>query len=279
MRLDFETILGIIFFIVFFVLPVLNRKKKAEGGDAADPKAPGSDQAAGQPSARGAVPTGSARPVQPPAQDAQGPATAGTSSAPGAQPTASTGRARPVTAGSIDEALEEIRARVRQAQQQESSRRGTGPQRGPVPQAASAGQQARVKDARPGSLVSAPASRVGGDPSGQPGGLVSAPPSRIGMTGTAPSQPPLAREGIAAPLEVARRGKDRKSLDGGIPRPLGARQAEANVRGTAVGPGVGGSALAMNRRALVTGMIWHEVLSEPAARRRLRRTRSRQARP
>ncbi len=281
MRLDFETILGIIFFVVFFILPAFNRKKKPEGEETAAPKVPpGTKGAGGQPSA----------PVGPATAPTRSPQPAGRAAAPqaSAQPTPQRAapQQRPTTATTIEEALEEIRARVREAQQQESARgAGTTRRKAAPQQPAGAPRTGATRGAQPGSLVSAQPTTLGGA-SGTGGSLVSTPARSIGSTGSTPAQFVIGREGasspkrehVSAPLEVTRKARRRTLEDGKDLAALGARKTNASRQG--VTPVSHRSpTLAMNSNALITGMIWHEVLSEPAARRRLRRTRSRQVRP
>ena len=269
MNLSFETILGIIFFIVFFVLPALGRKKGPQDETEA-PKPPPGTAGDGKAPARPAAPA--AQPVRQPQSQPQ----ASTAARP---PQAK--RGGPLSAGSIEEALEEIRARVRDAQQQEDSRRGA-----PVPQATTQPQGARDQTApRTGRLVPS-------DPGG--GGLVSGEARRIGQTGSTQPTSALGREGapsaaaqrgarqpqaggVAAPIEVQRRGAHRARRGSaeitGVATP-GQRAPGALPQGAAPAATLSAPLLATDRASLVTGMIWHEILSEPAARRRLRRTRS-----
>lgn len=297
MRLDFETILGIIFFIVFFILPAFNRKKKAQGDDTAGQNAParnGDGRAAGQPTASGTAPAQTGAPVQAgrPAASARSaqrqvpsgrpatPYTIESSTAGQAGSSSGSGGNAPPAGSSVDEVLEEIRARIREAQRQENAQRGGG-QRGQAQPAR--GQQTRqqpvAQTQSSGSLVSAQPSAIGGGRQGS-GSLVSAPARTIGSTGSAAPQYVIGREGqpgqrdtVSAPLEVARGRKGMALEDGKALRTQRARQTKADRQGLESrvrrGP-----LLATDSNALITGMIWHEVLSEPAARRRLRRTRS-----
>ncbi|MFA5552070.1 MAG: hypothetical protein WDA03_10710 [Trueperaceae bacterium] len=272
MNLSFETILGIIFFIVFFVLPALSRKKGHQDEEEA-PKPPPGSAGDGKAPARPAVPAG--QPVRGPQAQPQ----ASTAARP-AQPQQAR-KGGPLSAGSIEEALEEIRARVREAQLQEDSRRGAA-----APQAATQPQSAKAQTApRAGRLVPS-------DPGG--GGLVSGEARRIGQTGTTQPSSALGREGAPAP--AAQRGA-RQPQAGGPSAPLEvrrrgahrARRGSAEItdevaptqrapdglpRGAAPAARLSAPVLATDRASLVKGMIWHEILSEPAARRRLRRTRS-----
>ena len=284
MNLSFETILGIIFFIVFFILPAFGRKKPPQDEEAA-PKPPTAGD--GDVAAPGRPATPAARQAQQQPQRAQGPAQASTATrgqtAQPAQP--ARGRGGPLTAGSMEEALEEIRARVREAQQQEDASRSAG-----APKASTSSAGTPPAAPRTGRLVK---SDTGG------GSLVSGEARRIRDTGTttqtsglgregqgsaqtprrrAPTQSPLGREGVAEPLEGSRRSRERARKaaaeigDTGAP---GQRLADGLPPGSLAAARLSPPVLATDRNSLVTGMIWHEILSEPAAKRRLRRPRSR----
>src|SRR5690606_20420246 len=90
----------------------------------------------------------------------------------------------------------------------------------------------------------------------------------------------LGREGtpsVAAPLEVARRQPSQRA--GSQPGQAARAGADALPPGLQAAARLDAPVLRTDRNALVTGIIWHEVLSEPVAKRRLRRTRSRPLRP
>lgn len=272
MRLDFETILGIIFFIVFFILPAFSRgRKKMPEEEAAGPEqapAPGRSEGA-EPARNQPAPTPQATR---PARSARPQGQARASTQPSSQPRPAPRSQGPLTAGSIEEALEEIRARVREAQREENERQAGGrrgsaasqPQTSTTP--ASSGGLAGGGSG--GSLVSSQARTLSGRPVSTPrpaGGPQPRP--------TPPRPASLGREGVAEPLQVARRRKraeqgaaqqrrERAGLEDGLhPASRSTARLDAPV-------------LRTDRRALVTGMIWHEILAEPAAKR-LRRTRSR----
>lgn len=283
MNFSFETILGIIFFIVFFVLPALNRKKPDK--DEAGPEAP-AEPADGRTQEGPAQ----ARPATdaPAGQPRTRPAQASTDQQGSPAPRASTSRGGgPLTAGSIEEALEEIRARVRDAQQQEESQRGSTSARRSSSQSSAPRKGRTVKsDTGGGGLVSGEARRKGETGSG-PGRSVAG-RERAAASGARPTPDQAARstrgaDSVAEPLEVVRRSRDkarraRQEVSDPTGQPGTAQDGLPRGGGGAArlgAPGVPGArALATDRRSLVTGMIWHEILSEPAAKRRLRRTRS-----
>lgn len=260
MRLDFETILGILFFVVFFILPAFNRKKKAP-----------SEAAPQRPAQEGAPAEVRGQPVNgAPAEQAS--AQPRPTHRP---PPATRGAAKP---GTFEEALEEIRARVREAQLNEDAQRGA---RGAKQKQATVQQPAAKPPPQRGRLVRA-------DPFG--GSLVSGEASHIsgrtGPTGTAtpgtqaqqrrprPVPGGLGREGVAEPLAVTRRvsGTTRASARAGKRDLTSVDALPGNAPSTAT---LAAQGLSMNRQALLTGMIWHEILSEPVATRRRRRTKSR----
>ena len=276
MSFSFETILGIIFFIVFFILPAFSKKKGSQEEDEAAPKPPtkAGGAEAGRPVAQA--------PAQP--QRAQGQARASTSTQGAPAPQAQKGRG-PLTAGSIEEALEEIRARVRDAQMQEDAGRPTAPARPrqqtqPGRPAAQHATRTARSDTGDRSLVSGEARRIGD--TGKP----RTPSVGSEASATAPGRRPsasaqqssLGSSDVAAPLEVTRRnrGRPRRTArditDSTSPT---ARKTDALPPGTLPAARLSPPVLATDRSSLITGMIWHEILSEPAAKRRLRRTRSR----
>ena len=278
MSFSFETILGIIFFIVFFILPAFSKKKGAPEDEAA-PKPPTAKPGGEAEPGRPVAPA----PAQP--QRAQGQARASTAGQGAPNQQAPKGRG-PLTAGSIEEALEEIRARVREAQMQEDAGRPTAPVARKRQQAQAQQQPPQpsgqlVKGDAGGSLVSGEARHIGDTGSrvpksslGREGGAAA--PGRAPAAGARQSS--LGREGVSAPIEVSRRSRDRtrrttsEITDSPVP---GARKAGALPPGAPPAARLTAPVLATDRSSLISGMIWHEVLSEPAAKRRLRRTRSR----
>ena len=276
MSFSFETILGIIFFIVFFILPAFSRKKGPQEEDEAAPKPPtkAGGAEAGRPVAQA--------PAQP--QRAKGQARASTATQGAPAPQAQKGRG-PLTAGSIEEALEEIRARVREAQMQEDAGRPTAPARPrqqTQPERPAAQRATRTADSGAGgrSQVSGEARRIGdtGKPRPQTVGSEASAPASSRRPSASAQQGSLGRGDVAAPLEVSRRNRDRPRrtardiTDSTSPT---ARKTDALPPGALPAARLSPPVLATDRSSLITGMIWHEVLSEPAAKRRLRRTRSR----
>lgn len=295
MSFDLDNLLGLLFFVVFIVLPIFARgNKKAKGQQ---PQGP-----AGR------------RPSTGPSGAPQQAASAQPRSVPlPGQPTASADRGASSTI-----TLEEIRRRVEDAQRRElESRRG-----------------AQASTATPGSAGSLPATRpprrglVSSDPfentlvgdstvagMGREGVSVSpesgyqavigregtrpqsqARPTVLGREGSLPSgsaRSPgvLGREGLAGregPSGAARRAP----RSTGTPGPLGREGADRSARAAAAVIGAtsdltrrqGGAAgsklspigpLRFDRPAIMQGLIWHEILGEPPSIRRLRRTRSR----
>ncbi len=280
MNIGFEEIIGLIFFVFFFVVPLFTKKKGQQGGQApAKPTAPRAG-GAGQ-GAPATQPTA----TRPTAAQQTGGARADASGS-GRQPQ------------SFREMLEEIQRRVAEAEG--AAQRGAGQ--------APAGQPAQAAPTRPTATpTTLPPAHQGGLVSGQYSGrlVTGGPAGGQLVSGNAPALG-LGREGTSAPLpeseplKVTRRRVDsRRAVDAHeqvVPRGgrtpagrQGARSGAATLgapgalrepggRGSHGGlhGGVGGPAfLGAGRDDLLRGMIWHEVLSEPAAIKRLRRTRSR----
>ncbi len=270
--MSLETILGISFFVVFFILPALTKKKQPPEGEA-PPERPGGDAApqrpASQPAAGGAQParaSTAARPAQAPA---------------GTAPRPSRG-AGPLTAGSIEDALEEIRARVREAQEQESAGRTNRkrPAAAPARAQTTPGGAGKGTSSGAGSLVSGEVRRMAETGSRPPGAGLGRQggATASGYPGAQTAVGSLGREGVAAPLEVIRRQRQRVQQVG----EAGTAAANAGKRAQGALPQTAAAAatlsapvLATDRTSLVQGMIWHVILSEPAALKRVRRTRSR----
>lgn len=273
--MSLETILGIIFFVVFFILPALAKKKQPPEGEA-PPERSGRDAADAAPQRQASPPAaGSAQPTRAStaAQSTQAPA--------GTAPRSSRG-AGPLTAGSIEDALEEIRARVREAQEQEGAGRTSRKRLAAAPARAQTTPDGAGQGTSPrsGSLVSGEVRRMaetGSRPPGpglgrQGGAAASGHPSAQSAVGS------LGREGVAAPLEVTRRQRQPGRRTGSAPveaTPTAKRAQGALPQTAAAAATLSAPVLATDRASLVEGMIWHVILSEPAALRRLRRTRSR----
>lgn len=287
MSFSFETILGIIFFIVFFVLPAFSKKKPRD-----DEPTEGSPKDAGDGRAPGRTTAPGSGPVSGPARQPQGRPQASTSQPTRQAPTPQRTTARgggSTPAGSVEEALEAIRQRVREAQEEEDARRsqrtGSSGRRADPAGTTTSQSRAGKGSSSGGSLVSGEARRIG-DTGTTP------PPPALGPEGSPPAsmqpaRPPwsssgvpgtsLGAEGVSAPLQVTRRGRQRS---GGSTREItdgasSARRRDTTLRleGT-VAARLGAPRLRTDRDSIVTGMIWHEILSEPAARKRLRRMRS-----
>lgn len=273
MNIGFEEIIGLIFFVFFFIIPLFTKKKGPQGGQA--PGKPGKP-AAGGPGKSAAGP----------AQASPGPQARGAqaSTTPGRQPQ------------SFREMLEEIQRRVAEAEQ--TARKDAGSTT-PGRPAQSAAAPARPT-AKPTTL---PPAHEGGLVSGQQSGrLVTSGPSGGQLVSGGTPSAGLGREGASAPLpeseplQVTRRRVDpRRAVDSheqvvrpGSRTPDGRHGAKTGTA-TLGAPGVrrepgdrgshgashGPVFLGAGRDDLLRGMIWHEVLSEPAAVKRLRRTRSR----
>lgn len=261
MSIGFEEILGLLFFVFFVILPLFTKKgPPAQGG-------PAKGGQPGAPRPGSGTPTSAGRPAQQPVASAQ-PA-----------PQAS---AQPQ---SWRELMQEVQRRVAQAEAQDARRRQQAAGRGAQAQQA-ADRGSLVGRAAPGTL---PQARGGGLVSGAGGGsLVSSDPFEGRLVTSRPQPTSLGREGRSAPLAEAeplqvsrRRVNSRLAVDADHPAASpGKRMPDARQRGAAStarlgAPTPGGPTfLSVGRDDLVRGLIWHEVLSEPAALKRLRRTRS-----
>ena len=275
MRFDLDNLLGLLFFVVFIILPLFSRAKKK--GQA--------QQGQGQGQGTTRPPTAPVAPGQP-----AGSTVRRSVPLPG-QPTASADRGPSTTI-----TLEEIRRRVQEAQLRESGGAGTAfPP--PAPPAVPAPQRGLVSsDPFGGSLMggssSQPRTILGREGGAQPPPR----PTILGREGSSPQTSPgvpspLGREG-ESPAQVARR----QSLRGReAPRPQTVptvtRQGGRTARAAAAeigaqdsqrrGAGLLGAnlspagALRFDKTAIMHGLIWHEVLGEPPSIKRLRRTRSR----
>lgn len=261
MRIDLDTLLGLLFFVAFFVLPVLSRARS---------KQPPQGQTGAPPPGRTApAPTalsGSGRASNP------GPSAAGSG-----RPQAST--APPQGAPPPDSPLamlEEIRRRVQEAQERERAAKRP------------AGQSGTTKaTTAPRAPAARPTAASAGAPAGR--GLVSSDPFERGLVSGEPRRPPpasaLGREGRTAtvtadPLRVERLPARRKGTIDGPEAPAARRTASAPAdkrrKDAGVGARLGALGLdRLDRATVLHGLVWHEILDEPAAYRRLRRQRSR----
>lgn len=263
MKIGFEEILGLLFLVFFVIVPLFTKKSK--GPTSRPPRAPG--------------------PGQGPARQASGPGHSSPAGGGGGRVVADTG-GQP---GSWREILQEVQRRVQSAEATEAAASGRGPvvgepslagraTPGHMPQASAGGQA--------GTAAPAGTAGASGRPGSSGGGLVRSDPFGGGLVQGQTTSSSLGREGArfvppdeADPARVTRlRSKGRTAsgameavaaLDASTRRPRDL--ATAARLGTAVPheqPFIGTS-----RSELVRGMIWHEILSEPAAVRRLRRTR------
>lgn len=272
MSIGFEEILGLLFFVLFVIVPLFSKRGKAPG------KAP-------QP------PAGTPRRPAAPLPDHGG--------TPAGHVTLDTSPQEPSTWGDI---LQEVRRRVAAAEAaQAEASMGSPSQPGgasPQPQPAATGRSPQprprpqqVQQRTSGSLVSSPASglspaRSGGlvpsDPQGSSVRGRQQPSSLLGREGSGPSPAPRA-DSPSEPMQVtrlARQGRSPEGQDDGGPtvtrmpssRPSAARLSPAS--GT-VAPRAGRPLIGTSKDDLIRGMLWHEILSEPVAAKRLRRIRSR----
>ncbi len=255
MRLDFEAILGLLFFVFFIVVPLVRGGKKAQQ----QPRPPG--QQPGQPGQQPSSQAGQ--------QTGQRPAVGGTVTS----QTAPTPVGQPAP-DSLMATIEEIRRRVKEAQErEEQARRG-----GASTQSTTTGQASGtlVSSAQPGSLVSAPARTLSGAPV-QRGPSTTQQPSR--PPPPALRQPPasfLGREGSVSPeLRVERVQSVKPTVRPGREAAMTTeekRKARAKLVLGAVPATIGpASLLATDRDSIMRGLIWHEVLSEPMVMRRRKR--------
>jgi len=288
---DLDNLLGLLFFVVFIILPLFSRGKKKQAQQ-------------GKP-AQGAPQRSSGAPAQPTAT------TASTASR-GPQPTASIDRGASSTI-----TLEEIARRVQEAQLRESGSTGMG---GPPPAAPPpAARQYRglvssdpfertlVSGTQPGSALGregeatqasltrpSALGREGAMPSGQaqqgtsvigregtPAGALSdtSPLGREGASRQAGGRrsSPLGREGpsarVAPSLRQIRQREDKSARAAaaviGENEEQRRRPGQLGATLSPVGP------LRFDRAGILHGLIWHEVLGEPPSLKRLRRSRSR----
>lgn len=284
MRLDLDNLLGLLFFVFFIVLPLISRANKK-----------------GQPPGKG-----QGRPGQPVQGGQHG---APRVPLPG-QPVASSDRASPATI-----TLEEIRRRVQEAQAREAASMGgstpgvpamPGAPR-PMPRGLVASdpfESTLVSGAPPPSVLGREggAEQVGTGPSAL--GREGSSPQPVPRPGPAPTQPTVTQPSSRTPSILGREGpapRERgRSLQHVRPTVAPTQAAEGRARSRAeIGDHAGAAAtgatndaqrrhaaslgatlspvagMRFDRAGILHGLIWHEVLSEPPALKRLRRTRSR----
>lgn len=264
MNIGFEEILGLVFFIFFVVVPLFSKKNKP--------------QSRGGPPAGGA-PTSSPRPGAPDsgAAGSGAPAASG-GPRPGGPVTADARQAEP---GSWREILAEVQRRVAEAEVQESGGSATPPEQrrstSGMPQARSTTTLAPERTS--GSLVSGRTSSA----SASGGGLVTSDPFGGGLVSGVPAPASMGREGMmssplaaAEPLRVTRLGgRSRQPEDPDVATVTPRRRGQAVAARMGAPTPEGPKLLRTGRDDILRGMIWHEILSEPAALKRSRRTTSR----
>lgn len=260
MRIDLDTLLGLLFFVVFFVLPVLSRARSKQ-----------------PPQGRtGAPPAGRTAPAPTASSGAGRASNPGPSAAGSGRPQASTAPQGAPPPDSPLAMLEEIRRRVQEAQERERAGRQPTGQAG----------TSRATTA-PRAPAARPTTASAGAPAGR--GPVSSDPFERGLASGEPRRPPpasaLGREGRSAtvtadPLRVERLPARRKGSIDGPEAPAAGRTAPAPAdkrrKDAGVGARLGALGLdRLDRATVLHGLVWHEILDEPAAYRRLRRQRSR----
>lgn len=309
MSFDLDNLLGLLFFVVFIVLPIFSRSRKGQ-------------------SQRGQTP---GRSTGAPGSPAQTRPSSPSVPLPG-QPTASADRGSSATI-----TLEEIRRRVEEAQRREAAARqgahgSTGalgpPPTAPDPRPARRGlvvsdpfEQTLVGSGTPtgmgreGAPVGAGMPVTRGAPLGSGGPVATTSPYRsvLGREGAGPLQQQtrptvLGREGAApsgtgpSPGVLGREGLPGREGPSGAARrtprvkgtlgPLGREGVDRTAKAASAAIGEeddpmqlrGGRSssklspsglLQFDRRSITQGLIWHQVLGEPPSITRLRRTRSR----
>ena len=275
MSFDLDNLLGLLFFFVFIILPLISRSKKKsqpQQGQSATGAPPRQPVAPGQPSA----PVASRNPVL-------------------RQPAASADRGASTTI-----TLEEIARRVQEAQLRESASTGGGAPP-PAPPVAPRPQRSLVSSGPfEGSLVSGTGSRTvlgreGGAPQpghqrstvlgregssstfGQPGasllGREGTPPKAAGRQ-TSPLGRDVSSTGVASSLRRSTKQRMDKS-ERAAAAVIGESEAQRHRRsqlGATLSPA---GPLRLDRTGIIRGLIWHEILGEPPSIKRLRRSRSR----
>lgn len=287
--MDLDALLGILFFVVFVVLPmVTGARKRGRGQSRPQQGAPGQGRAgqAGTPAAQGrqGAPAGGS-----PAQG--GPVAS--SSQRGDHPASAT--------------LEEIRRRVQEAQERERQReaeRSSG-RRGQTTASARPSSGSLVSsDPFEGRLVSASGKTISGEPLGREGSASQWPPPEPDLLAGRQPTSVIGREGAGdgsprgtitgRPSTLGREGVVGSSQQGGARQPSGGlgREGEPKRRRRATtlelgsasgrpetatyGARVGRAALVnADREGILRGLIWHEILKEAPGKKLLRRTRSR----
>jgi len=260
---DLDNLLGLLFFVVFILLPIVSRSRKRQQQRPKDGR-----------TATGA-PTG----------PTQGRASTRSVPLPG-QAAASADRGSSATI-----TLEEIRRRVEEAQRRElQSRQGS---QSSTSSQAFAPSAPAAKPVRRGLVASDPFEQtlVGG---AAPAGMGREGPA--GEAGT-PYQSVLGREGYAIEPTQARPsilGRQGARTSGSTRAPglrgRGGTDRTARAAAAAIGeaddprqlggPGTSSKLsptglLRFDRRSILQGMIWHEILGDPPSSKRPRRTRSR----
>jgi hypothetical protein len=282
---DLETLLGLLFFVVFIVLPLVTRSRsKQQRGRPGVPQRPPGQGAQGRTvpgtgaAGQGGTPTTLGRTT-----------TASRGAAGGRQGGASTASGTP--SDSPLAMLEEIRRRVQEAQERErTAGRGGGGGGSGSATPASTSTSARPATTTTGSAAATSAATQAPPSTGRSGRpLVASDPFERGLVGGAEQRPapsaPLGREGAvrsevpqraSAPPQLAR---SRSTIDGAdVPtvRRWATARAATRRNGDGLGARLGALGLdRMDRSTILHGLIWHEILDEPAAYRRLRRQRSR----
>ncbi len=266
MKIGFEEILGLFFLIFFVVIPLFAKKNK--------PPAKGVPQSPGP------------RPGSP----GVGGTTAGSAAGSAGRAVADT-QGQP---GSWREILQEVQRRVQAAEGTEAAASGHGPVVG-GPTSAPRAAAGHMPEARTdGRLVQGQASASfpsnAASPSAQPpvgtGGLVGGDPFGRGLASGQTTATGLGRVGTgfvppveAEPARVTRLRSKGRAASGALAAvaalsSAGTQPSDQKPAAKLGAPVVESQPfIRMGKDDLVRGMIWHEILSEPAAVRRFRRTR------
>lgn len=304
--MDLDALLGLLFFVVFVVVPMISGARRR---------------------GRGQQQPGQSGPAAPGGQGPNQPGRAGSSGAPQGQGAPAQASSAPRTGDHpASSALEEIRRRVQEAQERERRReeeRARSRQGGrPSADAQPRRQRGLVtSDPFEGGLVSGSGKSISGQPLGPEGATSqwpppasaqrtgSLPPTILGREGQAPAgtagpRPgPLGREGqVTQPAPDLQRSSRRGSLGREGARGLGSMPAsarsalgregrpsrpsakisaeigsvDARRAESPYGARLGAASLVnVDREGIVKGLIWHEILKEAPGKRLLRRTRSR----
>ena len=307
--MDLDALLGLLFFVVFIVVPLITGARKR--GQNAKRQQQGQQQ--GQLGQQG----------RDPGQLFGGPSTQGPGGGLSGPPASSgTQQAGPNRPGDhpASTALEEIRRRVQEAQERERQRDAERKQ-GRGDRGRTAGPEPRPSGGLVSSdpfergLVSGTSKSIAGGQLGREGTSSGWPPPAGDLMAGRPNTSILGRQGAQTssqtqssgrPSLLGREGMSRGSSAGGLGREgstgLGAmptstrsllgregrslrkKSLEAGEIGAGdAQPGLspygarlgGGSLVNVDREGIVKGLIWHEILKEAPGKRRLRRTRSR----